>query len=439
MKATEKSGISNIEAPKAGADLAPQLTSLDNGIRVVTQNMAHLETVSLGIWVSCGARHEKASENGISHFLEHMAFKGTARRSARQIAEEIEQVGGDLNAATSLETTAYYARVLKDDVALALDLLSDILNNPSYNGEEIERERDVILQEIAATKDSPEELAYDIVQELAFTGQAIGRPILGTAERVKSFNVEDLRRFLSLNYTPERMIVAAAGAVEHEAIVDHVQNLFAHLDRDRGGAQQLQPAQYHGGTGYLDKPFEQSHMTMAFKAPSYLAPNYFAAQVFSALLGGGMSSRLFQEVREKRGLCYSIYSGCWGVADAGVFSINAATGPELIDELVQVICGQLLRSADTCPEMREVERAKAQMKAGLMMSLESSAVRAEQMARHLFAYGRLRSTTEIIDQINAVTPGQVRQVAQDLLHAAQPSFAIVGPGACARTIDFTTP
>ena len=415
----------------------PDITALANGLRVVTQSMAHLETVSLGIWVSCGARHEEARDNGISHFLEHMAFKGTARRTAREIAEEIEQVGGDLNAATSLETTAYYARVLKDDVALALDLLADILNNPSYHSDEIERERDVILQEIAATKDSPEELAYDIVQDLAFSGQAIGRPILGTVDRVRDFDVADLRRFLEKNYTPDRIIISAAGAVDHDAIVAQAQELFGSLVRARS-ADSVAPARYNGGTAVLDKPFEQSHMMLAFKAPSYRQPEYFAAQVFAGLLGGGMSSRLFQEVREKRGLCYSIYSSCWGVSDAGIFSVNAATSPELMEDLVTVVGEQMLRSANDLPRQREVDRAKAQMKAGLMMSLESSTVRAEQMARHLMAYDRVRSTGELIGMIDAVSPGQVRDVAQHLLSDARSSFAIVGAGARKMDMEFAS-
>ncbi len=419
------------------ADLAPRITTLANGLSIVTQNMAHLETVSLGIWVSCGARHEAPEDNGISHFLEHMAFKGTAKRSAREIVEEIEQVGGDLNAATSLETTAYYARVLKGDVPLALDLLADILNNPSYEAEEIERERDVILQEIAATKDSPEELAYDLVQEMAYKDQAIGRPILGTAERVKGFRVADLRRFLADHYTPGRMVISAAGAVDHGAIVAQAQKLFGNLKS--AGAEQFAPALYNGAIGCLDRSFEQSHMMMAFKAPSYMSPEFFAAQVFTGLFGGGMSSRLFQEVREKRGLCYSIYSSCWALRDAGVFSINAATGPEQIDELVRVVADQLSLAACKLPDEREVERAKAQMKAGLMMSLESSAVRAEQMARHLMAYGRVRSTSELIDEIDGVSARQVQKIAQGLLRDAPPSLAIVGPEARRMDLDFAAP
>ena len=414
--------------------LLPEVTTLANGMRVVSQSMAHLETASLGIWVSCGARHEQPQDNGISHFLEHMAFKGTASRSARDIAEEIEQVGGDLNAATSLETTAYYARVLKNDVPLALELLADILNNPSYDGEEIERERDVILQEIAATQDSPEELAYDLVQALAFRDQSIGRPILGTNERVRSFDVTGLRRFLEQNYTPGRMILSAAGAVDHEALVRQAESLFSTTVNN--SAQSYQPARYDGGASFLDKPFEQSHMMMAFKAPSYLDERFFAAQVFSGLFGGGMSSRLFQEVREKRGLCYSIYSSCWGVNDGGLFAVNAATSPELMEALVTVVKDQLLIAGDALPDGREVDRAKAQMKAGLMMSLESSAVRAEQMARHILAYNRVRSTAELIDQIDGVTPRQVADVAQSLIDDAPSAFAIVGAGASHMDLTF---
>ena len=302
--------------------MSTQLTRLANGLRVVSHHMPHLETVSLGVWVAAGARHEREDEHGISHLLEHMAFKGTERRSATDIAEEIEAVGGELNAATSLETTAYFARILKADVGIALDILADILQIPRYAQDELEREREVILQEIAATRDSPDEIAYELLQDAAFPNQAIGRPILGTTESVTSFAADDLRTFLKANYGASRMVVSAAGNVDHGEIVRHAEAQFAGLNRGVGG--RFEPARYVGGTRTSAKPFEQSHLVMAFAGPSYRAQEFYTAQVFSGLFGGGMSSRLFQEVRERRGLCYAIYSSCWALADTGLFGIHAA-------------------------------------------------------------------------------------------------------------------
>ncbi|MBO0741088.1 MAG: insulinase family protein, partial [Hyphomicrobiaceae bacterium] len=379
--------------------MSTQTTRLVNGLRVVSHHMAHLETVSLGVWVAAGARHEQASEHGISHLLEHMAFKGTERRSATDIAEEIEAVGGELNAATSLETTAYFARILKGDIAIALDILADILQIPRYAEDELEREREVILQEIAATRDSPEEIAYELLQDAAFPNQAIGRPILGTTGSVTRFSAKDLRAFLAANYGASRMVLSAAGSVDHDELVRHAEAQFGRLNGGVGG--RFEPARYFGGTRTSAKPFEQSHLVMAFAGPSYRARDFYTAQVFSGLFGGGMSSRLFQEVRERRGLCYAIYSSCWALADTGLFGIHAATGPEMMSKLIEVVGDELMGAAAEKPADAELARAKAQLKAGLLMGLESSSARAEQMARQLLLFDRLMEPPELIERIDA--------------------------------------
>jgi predicted Zn-dependent peptidase len=405
------------------------ISQLTNGIRVVTHAMSHVETSSLGVWVGVGARHEREAEGGISHLLEHMAFKGTARRSAMQIAEEIEQVGGEINAATSLETTAYYARVLKGDEGLALDILADILQNSTFDPTELEREREVILQEIAATQDSPDEIAYDLIQEAAFPGQPVGRPILGTPESVKAATPDDLRAFLRERYRPDAIVISAAGAVRHDEIERHVGALFGGLTSPRRTESSLieEPARYAGGARSVGKSFEQSHVLIGFEGPSYKSDDAFTAQVFSGLFGGGMSSRLFQEVREKRGLCYSIYSSAWGLKDSGMFQMHAATGPGMVTELIEVIGAELRTIADSGPTEREVARAKAQMKAGLFMSLESSGARAEQMARHLLVHGRLLSSEELVQRVDDVSVDGVRAFAATLA-ASVPSVAVVGAG-----------
>lgn len=406
-------------------DTLTNVSQLANGLRIVTHHMPHVETVSLGIWVGAGARQETESQHGISHLLEHMAFKGTKKRSAVDIAEEIEAVGGELNAATSLETTAYYARILKEDVGLALDILADILQAPLYAQDELEREREVILQEIAGTRDIPDELVYELVQEAAFPDQPIGRPILGTVASVKGFTAADLRSFLHEHYGAGRMVLSAAGNLNHGDIVRHAEALFGSLNAGRG--MRFEPASYAGGKRTSPKPFEQSHLVMAFAGPSYRDAQYYTGQVFSGLFGGGMSSRLFQEVREKRGLCYAIYSSMYALADTGIFGMHAATGHDAMGELIEVVGEQFNRAANDRPSEAEVARAKAQIKAGLLMGLESSGARAEQMARQLLLFGRLVETPELVEKIESVDAEAIRGFAQRLL-SGTPSVAVVGAG-----------
>ncbi len=403
----------------------PIVTTLQNGFRVVTHKMPHLETVSLGIWVGVGARHEPEDLHGISHLLEHMAFKGTERRTAMRIAEEIEEIGGDLNAATSLENTSYYARVLKGDEGVALDVLGDILLGSLFDPNELVREKEVILQEIAACQDSPDELVYDLAQEAAYTGQTLGRPIIGTPESVSAVSPEQLKSYLAERYTPANMVLSAAGSVDHERLARHAEALFGGLvqGQDNGAS----PVNYCGGARASAKPFEQSHLLLGFEAPSYRNADFITSQVFSGLFGGGMSSRLFQEVRERRGLCYAIYSTAWGLSDTGLLAVHAATGPEALDELASVVVQELRRLAEDGPEEKEVNRAKAQLKAGLLMSLESSSARAEQMARHLMAHGRLIGSSELIANVEAVSGEQIRGFAEQLAHSV-PSVAVVGAG-----------
>ncbi len=405
--------------------MTTEISTLPNGLRVVSDHMEHLETLSLGIWVATGARHESELEHGISHFLEHMAFKGTARRTAQMIAEEIETIGGELNAATSLENTAYFARILKGDEAVALDILADILQNSLFDPEELDREREVILQELAATRDSPDDIGYDLLQAAAFPDQPVGRPILGTIDSVKSFDKARLDSFLARHYSPEHMIVSAAGAIHHDSLVRHVEALFGALPRV--SRRESVGAHYGGGVRAYQRRFEQSHVLLGFEAPSYHAEDFFAAQVFSGLFGGGMSSRLFQEVRERRGLCYSIYSSAWALADAGLFSIHAATGADMTTELSKVVVDELAAVARTGASEAEVARAKAQLKAGLLMGLESSSARAEQMARHLIAHDRLIPTEELIARVDNVGAEDVKAFAARLV-VGPPSIVVVGSG-----------
>ena len=398
--------------------MSVERSELANGLTVVSHSMAEVETVSLGIWVGAGSRSEAANEHGVAHFLEHMAFKGTARRSAKDIAEEIEAVGGDL------DSTAYYARVLRKDLALALDILSDIIVSPRFDRAELGRERDVILQEIAAALDSPEDIAFDLVQEAAFPNQPVGRPILGTVESVSRFKRAHLGSYLAAHYHGPNMVLAAAGAVDHAALVAEAERRLGSFDTH--ATPQPESALYAGGARRSEKSFEQTHLVLAFQAPAYRHPDYFTAQICAGALGGGMSSRLFQEVRERRGLCYAIYSFSSGLSDSGMFAIHAAGGPERAHELFAVIRDELVKAAGEGFLEDEVARVKAQLKMGLLTGLESSSARAEQLARQILIHGRPLTTEELIEKVEQVQAADLQALVARMLSSPL-SLATVGP------------
>ncbi|NNF77983.1 MAG: insulinase family protein [Rhizobiales bacterium] len=403
--------------------MSPKTTTLDSGLRVVSYEMPQLQTTSLGIWVKAGARNESAAQNGIAHYLEHMAFKGTSRRSALQIAEEIEDVGGEINASTSMEMTAYYARVLKDDAPLAIDILSDIILDPKFDKDELERERGVILQEIAASIDTPDDLVFDLAQRAAYPDHALGRPILGSAEAVKGYNGEAIAAYRDQHYAAPSILVSAAGAIEHERLVDLAQSALSSLPTTAG--PKWDNANYGGGVHLVKKPLEQTHVVLCFQAPGYLSKDIYALQVLSGVLGGGMSSRLFQEVREKRGLCYSIFAYASAYEDTGLLNVYAATGSQETGELVDVVSDQLRSIASSVTE-EEIKRARSQLKAGLMMSLESSSARANQIARQMLIHNRVVSPEEIIKKIDAVDVAAISKLASGLFERARPSLGAVG-------------
>jgi predicted Zn-dependent peptidase len=400
-----------------------ELHTLPNGLRIVTEHMPGLKSASLGLWVLAGGRHEREEQNGIAHFLEHMAFKGTRRRSALQIAEAIEDVGGYLNAYTSRELTAYYARVLEADVPLALDVIADIVLNPVFDPAEIEVERGVILQEIGQALDTPDDIIFDWLQEAAYPGQPMGRTILGPAERVAAFSRADLAGFVAEHYSPERMILAAAGAVDHDAIVREAERLFGHLPA--AGDPPVTAASFLGGERRELKPLEQAHFALALESPGYRDDAIYTSQIFATALGGGMSSRLFQEVREKRGLCYTIYAQAGAYSDTGMTTIYAGTSAEQIGELAEITVNELRRAAEDMTEA-EVARARAQMKAGLLMGLESPASRAERLARMVAIWGRVPELDETVARIDAVGTGDVRALAADLT-GGKAALALYGP------------
>jgi predicted Zn-dependent peptidase len=404
--------------------MSVEVTRLPSGLTVVTDAMPHLQTAALGVWVGCGSRHEQAEEQGISHFLEHMAFKGTARRTARQIAEEIEAVGGDLNAATGVEMTAYYARTLKADVPLALDVLSDILTAPSFDPNEIAREKNVIVQEIGATDDAPDDLVFEHLQATAFADQPIGRSILGTRATVRSFDAKRLRTYLTRHYRAPRTVVAAAGAVDHRAVVEEAEHRFAAL---AGPVAPAAPAAtFHGGVRVEPRDLEQVHIALALEGLPQRDPALHSLHVFTNALGGGMSSRLFQEVRELRGLCYAISAFHMTYMDTGMFALYAGTDVADAAELMRVVVSEIASAAETLNES-EVARVKAQMKANQLMALESASDRASQLARQIHVYGRPMPLEEIIAKIDAVTVESARAAGRDLIARGRPAVAALGP------------
>ncbi|MCC5965790.1 MAG: insulinase family protein [Natronohydrobacter sp.] len=404
--------------------MSVQVTTLPNGFRIVSEHMPSLQSATVGIWIEAGARHEAEDQNGVAHFLEHMAFKGTAKRSALQIAEEIEDVGGYINAYTSREMTAYYARVLKPDVALALDVLADIVLNPAFEPREIEVERGVILQEIGQALDTPDDIIFDWLQETAYPSQPIGRSILGPSAQVSSFSESDLRRFVGDHYGPGQMILAAAGAVDHDALVRMAEANFGSLAPKP--ALQTEAARFHNGERREDRSLEQAHFALALEAPDYRSEDFYTSQVFANALGGGMSSRLFQRLREDRGLCYTVFAQSGAYFDTGMITIYAGTGAEEVGELAELTIDELKRAAEDMSEA-EVARACAQMKAGLLMGLESPSSRAERLAKLLSIWGRVPDLSEAIARIDAVNMQGVRAHAQDLLGQSRMALALYGP------------
>ena len=399
-----------------------EISNLSNGLTIVTDPMAGLESATLGVWVGTGSRDETAAQMGLSHMLEHMAFKGTATRSARQIAEEIEAVGGYLNAYTSREQTAFHARILKPDVALGLELIADILTSPTYDAAELERERQVVLQELGQARDTPDDIIFDHLQSVIYPGQALGWSILGEEATVSAFTPADLRRYSGARYRAKNMTLVSSGAVRHADIVALASEKFAALPS--GEAAPSAAAHYVGGDVRVMEDLEQAHIAYAFPGISSRDPDFYVGQLYAMILGGGMSSRLFQEVREKRGLCYSIYAFANNFQDGGFGGIYVGTSETDAGEVSAVIAGEMEAMTAGITDT-ELARAKAQLKSGLLMGLERPSSRAEAIAGQLFALGRVQSVTEIVEKLDAIDAGAVRRYAA--FSMAAPSIAAVGP------------
>ena len=400
-----------------------RVTRLTNGFTVASDRMDSVETVSIGVWADVGTRNEPADINGVSHLLEHMAFKGTERRSAREIAEEIEAVGGHLNAYTAREQTAYYAKILAGDLPLAVDIIADILQHSTFDAEELARERAVVLQEIGQAEDTPDDIVFDHFQAAAFPDQAMGRPVLGRAEIVGSLSGETIQSYMRRHYAPGRLVLAAAGQVDHERLVELARRWF--VDLVESDPSTPEPARYIGGENRAERDLEQVHVVLGLPGVGYLDPDYYAMGLLSTLVGGGMSSRLFQEIREKRGLVYSIYSFASSFRDGGLFGVYAGTGEKEAAEILPLVIEELNRVPATVTE-EELARARAQAKAGVLMARESTSNRAEQLATQLLIYNRPVPADEIVARIEAVDIAHLARIARRLT-AGAPTLAALGP------------
>lgn len=399
------------------------ITTLSSGLRVAVDTMKDVETVAVGVFVNTGSRHETSEINGISHFLEHMAFKGTKKRSARQIAEEFEGIGGHINAYTSKEKTVYYAKVLKQHAEFAVEFLSDILQNSTFDKVELEKERGVILQEIAMTNDTPDDIVFDYFQKVAYPDQALGRSILGPVKNIKKFGREHFSDYISKQYNYHNIAVVAAGAIKQDDLVKWTRKYFTKLGTNKIKAPQV--GKYFGGEFKKKRKLEQINLVMGFNGLSYLDPKYYTAQILAMILGGGMSSRLFQEVREHRGLAYSIYTFNHNHNDSGLFGIYAGTTPDKVNELVRATSDEIKKICGKISD-KEMQRVKTQFSASLLMAKESTSSRMQKLGSDILAIGKIQTSGEIMKKVSAVTKSDVTDLAEKIFSGSKPTFAAIG-------------
>lgn len=401
-----------------------QVSSLGNGLRVATDRMEGLASAAVGVWVDVGSRQEVPEKNGLAHFLEHMAFKGTGSRTALEIAEQIESAGGFMNAYTSNESTAYHVRLLSEELPAALEILADILRDSRFAAEDVEMERGVILQEIGRSKDSPEDCVRSNLVAQIYPDHPLGRDILGTEETVSSMVPDDFRAYVAEHYRPGRMLISAAGDVRHDDLVMQAEALFGDMPAASGGGGVV-PASFTAGESREAKDLEQVQFAFAMPAPDRLDPDRFAAAAFATVVGGNMSSRLFQEARERRGLCYAIGAWCALFMDTGLMVVLAGTGPDKVQELGNVVVDELSRATGDVAE-EEVARVRKQMRASVLMGLESPWSRCERLASELLTFGRPIPTEETLANIDAIDVSAARAAGRRMLDAGAFTMAVYG-------------
>ena len=403
--------------------MTTKITTLGNGLRIVTDKMDDVKTIAMGVWTGVGGRYETPDNNGIAHVLEHMAFKGTKTRSSKELSDMIEDVGGRMNAYTSKEITCYYVKMLSEHTHLGLSFLADILQNSIFPVEELEKEKGVIIQEINMGLDQPDDLVTDYFYETAFSNQPMGMTILGPEQNIRAMTPEKLFSFMKDGYAFNKMIVSAAGDVDHDAFVKDVSALFTQFEKTQKIT--MEKGVYKGGDKIVHKKLEQVNIIYGLPGVSFHDDDYDVARIFNAILGGGMSARLFQEMREKRGLCYTVQSFNMMQDDCGVFGIYTGTGPETAKEALKVLKDELEKMTGAI-EKDELLRAKAMAKASLLMSEESSSSRAETNARQMLLYNKLISSDEMVARIEKIEIANINRFGQRLL-SGTPTLAVLGP------------
>ncbi len=429
--ATEKTTLPREPRLRAGGagrvdGLVYKKTDFGNGLRVVTERIPHVKSVSVGIWVNVGSRDERGEEGGVSHLIEHMIFKGTQRRDARRIAMEIDQIGGMSNAFTSKEFTCFHAKVMSDHLPLVTDLLTDIFLNSIYDPEDLERERQVILQEISMVEDTPDDLVHVLFSENLWPGHPLGRPIMGTEETVSSIKREDIHSYLERNYLPGKIVISAAGDLEHEAFVELIAPAFAALKQAGFPADQT-PPRTSVGVQVINKTLEQVHLCLGAEFPTAMEAKRYPAALLNVILGGNMSSRLFQEIREKRGLAYSVYSYFSAYLNTGMLGIYAGVEPDQTAATIALILAELDKLRSGQLEQTELKAVKEHLKGSIILASESTDNRMNRLAKNEITYGRYIDFDEIVESIDQVTVDQVISLARETLRPEQLAMTVLGP------------
>jgi predicted Zn-dependent peptidase len=407
--------------------------TLPSGLRVLTEAMPHVRSVTVGVWLTRGSRHETDAESGVAHFVEHMLFKGTTTRSAQQIAQQIDSIGGQLDAFTAKEFASYYIKVLDEHLPLAIDLLSDMVIRPAFAPGDVTREQGVILEEIKMVEDAPDDLVHELFAQQFWSRHPLGRPILGTPETVSSFQSPGLREYFGRTYTASNLLIAAAGNLEHVRFRDLVARAFADVPRGAESAADEAPA-VTPGISVRVKDIEQSHVCLGSRAYPQAHDDRHAAYLLNTILGGSMSSRLFQHIREDRGLAYAVFSSLASYSDAGMVTVYAGCATDKVPEVIDLTVAELRALRDQAVPADELQRAKDHLKGSLMLSLENTSSRMSHLARQQIYFGRFFSLDETLAAIDAVTVDDVQRVARDLFRGGELVATVVGPKTTA-TID----
>jgi len=402
-----------------------QKTTLDNGLTIITEQMSHVRSATVGIWVRTGSRHEDAPLNGISHFIEHTLFKGTRKRTSREIAIESDAIGGNVDAFTSREVAAYYVKVLDQHLPRAFDLLADLVTSPLFENDELDRERNVVLEEIKMVEDTPDDLVHEVFLANFWPEHPLGRSILGTPDTLATFDHKRVVRFFSDIYTPRNLVIAGAGNLDHNQFVDMVASYFGKLSDAPVSRATSAPATARPRI-LISKDLEQVHLMLGTRCPSMLSTDRYVVHVLNTILGGGMSSRLFQTIREEHGLAYSVFSGVNTYTDAGYMSMYAATSPDQFADVIRLGLDEFNRVKHESVPEAELERAKDQLKVSVMLSLESTSARMSNLARQEIFYHRQFTLDEILERIERVTTEDVQRMAQEIFDGSDMAITAIG-------------